>query len=444
MMRLRSRSAALALGIATLLASAAVHPLSAQRASDTTTTEFDVGGVKVLLRRNSANDVVAANLYLLGGTRQLTEQTQGIEVLLLAATERGTRKYPGEKARLAIAQTGGAIEIGPGVDWTVFGLRALRNTLDSSWSVFADRLMNPTLDSMEVELVRSQLLAGARQSRTAPDAEVESLADSLLFAGHPYALDPTGTERSLASITRGELRAYQQGQMVKSRMLLVVVGNVDRATVTRLVQGTLATLPAGTYAWSQQKDLTPLPGRLAIERQSLPTNYVLGYFVGPRAGTHDYDAMRVASAILGGRLFTEVRSKRNLTYSVEAPFLERAIGVGGIFITTVAPREAMVVIRTEIQRLQSELVEEEGLRQLVLQFLTDYFMKNETNGDQANFLARSYLFTGKVSTATSFEDALRRVSPEDVRRVAQRYMRDMRFAYVGDTKLVPTDLLSRF
>ena len=44
---------------------------------DTSTTSFMVDHVHVILRHNAANDVVAANVYLLGGTRQLTDTNRG-------------------------------------------------------------------------------------------------------------------------------------------------------------------------------------------------------------------------------------------------------------------------------------------------------------------------------------------------------------------------------
>ena len=46
--------------------------LSLALAFTTMTSSFDVGGVKVILRESDANNVVAANLYLLGGSRQVT------------------------------------------------------------------------------------------------------------------------------------------------------------------------------------------------------------------------------------------------------------------------------------------------------------------------------------------------------------------------------------
>lgn len=77
-----------------LLIVALLSPAIAIAQSDTATASFDVNGLKVILRRNTANDVVAANMYLLGGVQQVTPATQGIENFLLQASERGTKLFP--------------------------------------------------------------------------------------------------------------------------------------------------------------------------------------------------------------------------------------------------------------------------------------------------------------------------------------------------------------
>ena len=51
------------------------------------TTSFDVSGVHVILRQNNANNVVAANLYLLGGARQITDANAGIEEVVALITK---------------------------------------------------------------------------------------------------------------------------------------------------------------------------------------------------------------------------------------------------------------------------------------------------------------------------------------------------------------------
>ena len=412
--------------------------------ADTSTTEFDVDGLPVILRRNTATDVIAANLYLLGGVQQLTPETQGIEPFLLAASERGTRHYPKDSLRLATNRTGSVISIEPEDDWTVFGLHGIRSTLDSSWAVFADRVMYPTLDSADVELVRAQLLAAASQQRLHPDAELRIVADSLLFVGHPYALSPDGTEKSLGVIGRAQLRQYHDRQFVRSRMLLVVVGNVDRPRLESLVRSTLGKLPLGSYRWTPPPAVENNHRALVVEAQDLPTNYIIGYYAGPSASSNDYNALRIATAVLSGRFFTEIRSKRNLSYAVEAPFVERAIATGGVYVTTVAPEQTLRLMRAEISDLQSELVDPTGLRRLVQQFITDYFLKNETNADQANFLARAALYQGDYREANKFVEELRRVRPDDLRRVAREYMRNFRFVYIGDPSKLPRDYLDSF
>jgi zinc protease len=214
------------------------------------TMKFDVDGVKVILRRNPANEVIAANLYLLGGARQLTASNAGIEGLLLLASERGTRRFPGASVRQRTATLGSTISIEANDDWSAIGLHAIRSTFDSTWAILADRVMAPTLAPAEVELAREQLIAGARQRMTQPDDAAEEIADSLLYQQHPYAIPATGTPSSIASITLAQLRGYHAEQFVTSRMLLVVVGNIERTEVERLVRTTIATLPRGSYQWT--------------------------------------------------------------------------------------------------------------------------------------------------------------------------------------------------
>jgi zinc protease len=408
------------------------------------TTKFDVNGVSVILRRNTATEVVAANLYLLGGTRQLTPATSGIEAMLLATSERGTKHFPGAAVRQRTARLGSTIGIEASDDWSAIGLHAIRATFDSTWAIFADRIMAPTLDPSEFALVRDQFLTIAREKNTQPDDAATQLADSLLYVNHPNAVSPTGTPESISALNVSQLKQYHAQQFVTSRMLLVVVGNVDRAQVERLVRGTLSTMPRGTYTWTPPPAVATTGRALAIDNRSLPTNYLLGYVPGPAATDADYAALRVATAVLSGRLFTEVRSRRNLSYAVEAPFLERAYAIGGLYVTTVDPNQVLRIMRQELTTLQTESVDPVGLKRLEQQFITEYYLKNETNADQANVLARAELYQGDFRAADRFMEGLRKVTPEDVRRVARRYLKEFRFAYVGDASKLDRTLLSQF
>ena len=458
MNRFRRALATLATAVALVMAPAAVGaqptspPVAAGTATgtsrvavgDTSTSKFDVAGIPVILRRVSANNVVAANLYLLGGVRQLTRENEGVETLLLEASERGTKKYPKNRLRQRMAQLGSAIGVSAGVDWTTVGLRSTVANFDSTWMIFADRIVAPTLDPSEIELVKEQFVTAVRQRKDSPDALLEYLADSIAFAGHAYALDPIGSEASLSSLTAARLRAYHQEQVVTSRMLLVVVGNVSRARVERLVRETIGRLPKGSYTWTLPTAPAAATGAYAIERRELPTNYLQGYFQGPRADTKDYQALRLATAVLSGRLFTEVRSRRNLTYSVNAPFVERALSMGGLYVTTTSPDEVLRIMQEQVGSLKESWITADGLDRLVQQFIVTYFLDNETNADQANMLARAELFQGDFRRADRFVEELRAVTPEDIRNAARKYMTNIRWAYVGNPARVTPARLLRF
>ena len=179
-------------------------------------------------------------------------------------------------------------------------------------------------------------------------------------------------------------------------------------------------------------------------RRDLPTNYILGYYNGPPANHPDYAALRVAAAVLSGSLFSEIRSRRNLTYAVDAPFIERAIATGGLYVTTVSPDTTLALMRRELELLKTELLDRQALQRLVQRFITDYYLRNETNADQATALARAELYEGDYRAASRLVDRLREVTPDDVRRVARQYMRDFQFAYVGDPSRVSRARLEGF
>jgi zinc protease len=408
------------------------------------TTSFDVAGVHVILRQNNANNVVAANLYLLGGSQQVTEGNAGIEPVLLDVSDRGTQRYPKSSLRRAMSRLGSEIIVAPSADWTMFGIRSSAEVFDSTWSIFADRITHPTLAKSEINLVKAQYLSGIRQRRDDPNALAAYLADSMTVVGHPYAVSVSGNEKSIIALDSASLREYHRTQFVTSRMLLVVVGNIDRAHIERLVSRSIGQLPRGQYKWSPPPRIPELETAVVVERRQLPTNYILGYYSGPMASGRDYHALRVATSVLTGRMFAEIRTRQSLTYDVQAPFIDRAATTGGLVVSTVSPDTTLKLMRAAIIDLQQGTLDPIGLKQLEEQFITEYFLDNETNAAQADFLARSQLYEGDYRQADHFMDQIKSVTPEDIQRVARKYMKGFRFAYVGDPAKLNPHTISLF
>src|SRR2546430_13473959 len=108
----------------------------------------------------------------------------------------------------ALDRTGSVVALEPEADWTVYGFTGLVEDLDATWRAFVDRLGQPELSDQAVAGARRPLLTQARRRYTEPDQRLRVIALRALFRDHPYALDPQGTEASLAALTAQHRRAY--------------------------------------------------------------------------------------------------------------------------------------------------------------------------------------------------------------------------------------------
>src|SRR5207247_6264582 len=108
------------------------------------------------------------------------------------------------------------------------------------------------------------------------------------------------------------------------------------------------------------------------------------------------------------------RTRHSLTYAVHAPFVDRAATAGGLYVSPVSPDTTLKLMRSAVTELQRGLLDRDGLERLEQQFLTEYFLDNETNGAQADFLARSQLYRGYYREAEKFVDDLKCVTCEVV------------------------------
>lgn len=401
--------------------------------SDSSTIAYEAGGIRVIQRINDASEVVSARLYLLGGTRQLTAETAGLEYFLLLATEYGTEHFPGSEAHRAMARTGSDVTLDAGADWTVFGFTSLAQDFDSAWAVLADRITHPALTPDGVAQARGKLLTQAHYRYTEPDARIRMLGMRALFVGHPYALDPEGTEQSLRSISLEQLQAYGREQLVTSRMLVVLVGKLQRAHAESLVAQTLGSLPRGTYRWTLPPRAPVLPARWLIEHRVMPTNYMMGYFTGPPPTERGYWAFRVATALLSSQIAHAVRTRRSLSYAAYAPFIDRAIPVGAAYASTPRPDQVLPLIAESVQSLQHSELEYFDLSRFLSGYVFDYYADNSTTAEQADFLARAELYLGGYRQGAEFVRQMRSVSPHEVQMAATMYMSKMQFAYLGDT-----------
>lgn len=398
---------------------------------------FRVGNIKVIHMPTPTNEVVAARLYIRGGSTNLDEEVAGIERLALSvAVNGGTESTAKEEFKGRLNSMGSSIASVADRDFSAISLNAVRDYFEPTWELFEEALFEPAFPESEVELRREQQLASIDSLADDPDRLVNEVTRDLTYADHPYYFRQLGTRENVERFEADELRAWQRWLLVPERLLLVVVGNIERGELIEKVSARLGRLPSSDLELSPVPDIAHEEAAMRVEEMDLPTNYILGYFAAPDMGDADYPALVLATRHLRDRLFEEVRTKRNLTYAVSAGLGNRGANMGFLYVTAVDPSKTMPVIFDEVQKVQDSPVSEQELEAVRNVFLTSHYMGLESNASVAGQLARAEIIGGDWTMMPRFEDAVMEVTPEDLQRVAKTYINHVQFGVVGDPALL--------
>jgi predicted Zn-dependent peptidase len=399
-------------------------------------TEFQVNGLKVLMKRREGSLSVAAGLFIRGGASNINAQNAGIETLMLSVATEASAAFPRTRMRDELSRMGTVIGSSSNNDYSVLSLASTRMHFDRSWEIFADVALRPSFTNEDVSLVRNRVVVSLSDDTDNPDVYLQKLQDKVAYAGHPYLNNTSGTTETVAKLGPEDLRAYHKKVMETSRLLLVIVGDFNVNEVRSLVEASFGKLPRGNYKLEQVPQLVFDKSSVAVTPRELPTNYIQGLFTAPSLTSPDIYAMRIASSLLRDRVFEEVRVKRNLSYAPDAFLRTQAANVGGIYVTAIDANQSIRLMLNEIARLQTEPVSADDIQSVIAQYLTNYYLGQETNAAQAGELAQYELIGAGWRNSIEFLDRLEAVTPPDIQRVAQKYMRNIQFVVLGNPQSV--------
>jgi zinc protease len=403
-------------------------------------SEFEINGLKVLVKRREGSQTVATGLFIRGGVRNITATNAGVEAFMLNVASEASANFPRERMRKDLARMGTVMGDSAAYDYSVLSMTSTRANFDRSWEIFTDVVLRPSFTKEDVALVQARMVASLRDDADQPDSYLQRLQERVAYAGHPYLNSPQGTAEGVSRLTAEDLRAYHQRIMQTSHLLLVIVGDLDPVQLKARITASFGKLPRGNYTPQPPPQLSFTASTVDVTTRDLPTNYVQGMFTAPAITSPDIYPMRVASSLLRDRVFEEVRVKRNLSYAPDAFLRSQSANTGGLYVTAVDANQAVRVMLNEIARLQREPIGPDDINAVIAQFLTTYYIGQETNAAQASELAQYELIGGGWRNSLIFLEKLRAVTPADVQRVAQKYMRNIRFVVLGNPQQIDKNI----
>src|SRR5215212_8355368 len=142
-------------------------------------SEFEVNGLKVLLKRREGSLTVAAGLFIRGGAANINAQNAGIETLMLSAATEATTNFPRARMRSELSRMGTVIGSSSNNDYSVLSLATTRMHFDRSWQIFTDVALKPSFTKEDVSLVQERLVVSLSDDTDSPDVYLQKLQEKV-------------------------------------------------------------------------------------------------------------------------------------------------------------------------------------------------------------------------------------------------------------------------
>lgn len=343
------------------------------------------------------------------------------------AGERDSRALLGALEGLGVRQGGGAGREGSSLSYS-----ALVDALPELLPLVADTVRAPRLPDEEFEPAR----ALARQElESLADAPTQRLFDALMrrFVESGQGRSTYGTAEGLSALDPDGVRADMRGRVGPQGTVLAVAGGADWDTLRAAVEDAFGSWSGG-HAPLPAVALTG-PGLGHVDAESAQTQIGLAFPAplpsDPELYTYDL-ALHVLSGSMGSRLFTEVREKRGLVYSVGAFYRAmRGFGYTLAYAGTTPDRaeETLHVLLGEFQRLR-EGVDADELQRARVGMLSSLVMQGESSGARAGRLASDVFIQGRARTLDEIREAVEAVTLEHLN------------AYLADTPMEEPTILT--
>lgn len=389
-------------------------------------------GIRLLVREEPEVPTVAMRAIFPGGLRSETEATNGAFAFINELLPTGTEELSSTELAIKIADMAGSIAGFNGKN--TFGLKAdfLARFFKPGLLLLRDIILTPAFDAEETEKIRPELLAQLKQQEDSLPSLSFREFNKLLFQGHPYGLNTAGGEEAISSFTPDILRQIYSEHARPDKMVFSIVGDVKADQVRKLVEESFGhwTAPAEdeSYEESFLAPLTPAePEIFSIERDKEQVHIIIG-FLGTTLTSEDRYGLEVLETILSGqsgRLFTELRDKMSLAYSLSA-FTLFGIDTGsfGIYIGTSPEKKdlALEALWKELNRFQAELVSEEELTRARNLLIGHYELGLQTHGSQAMEMGLNETYGLGQNFGNNYISEIEKVDREDVLRAAKQFI----------------------
>ena len=360
------------------------------------------------------------------GSRAEEDKIAGLSHFLEHMVFKGSKKRPNAKLIAeAVDEIGGEFNASTSKEWTNFYIKARSGSLDLAFDVLSDMVLSPILKAEEIEREKGVILEEMAMYEDNPAMKIGDVFEQLIFKGDGLGRDTVGFEKSVKALKRDDFERYRNRHYYAGNIVVTVAGGVDAKKAEELTRKYFSGLKTSGISEERKygfRTQQVSPRVLVKNKKNEQGHFILGFLAGERGGKERYKEAVLASILGGGmssRLFTEVRERRGLAYSVRTS-LDRFMDTGELAsyagVDVAKAQEAIKVVLNEHLKIAGG---KHGITNKELKIAKEYIkghlaLSLEDTKDVNGFYGENELMLGKIETPDEVFAGIDKVTIEDV------------------------------
>lgn len=402
-------------------------------------------GLKVLILEDHKSPAVTFQVWYRVGSRNEKDGKSGLSHFLEHMMFKGTPSIKPEEYSRIIAKNGGRSNAFTTSDVTVYFATMSRDKIGIELEMEADRMANALLGDTYFE-PEKKVIQEERRLRTddKPVAALDEVTSAVAYTVHPYRRPVIGWMDDIQNLSRQDLVDHYKLYYAPNNAFIVIAGDFSTEEILPKIKAAFEKIPRGPEPPKVRAEEPPQRGeRRVFLKKEAELPFVMMFYHAPNLKSPDNFALDLLTVVLaGGRsspLYHDLVYQKRLARSVDANYSSVSMDPGGFSITAQLmpgkePPEVEREIDTLVDKIKSELISERDLQKAKNQVESSFIFAQDSIFGQAMKIG-SYEANGGWRQMDQYIDGIRRVTREDIQRVAREYLdRDRRT--VG--MLIPT------
>ncbi|MBX9766400.1 MAG: insulinase family protein, partial [Bdellovibrionales bacterium] len=378
-----------------------------------------------VVRQVGETSVLSFRAAFHGAQRLETAQNSGLHELLSSCWTSGTKNSSENDIASRSEKMAAGLRAFSGRNTMGLSLDCLAPTADQAFELFLEVLTEPTFPETIFEREKQIHLEHLRSRADNPAQVAMQKFNSLMFKGHVYEMDASGSKESVESLRSSlALESYKR-TVGLDNLSLSIVGRFEQEQLDQWLTKIQAKLGKNKSLFSEMKWARPQKPIRHFEHTKKEQSHIIMGFPGLTIHDPRRYVLQVIQSVLagqGGRLFLSLRDKASLAYSLSPMKMEGVdAGFFGTYIgcSPEKGKKALEMMREELKKLSEERISAAELERSQRFIIGRHDIDLQRNSSIATTCLFDHMFGLGFDHLNSVADKIRAVTADQVRDLSQ-------------------------